>query len=244
MYVAIDGVPLVHQPDTIDIVPTEPTVYQHGAGKVTVTDPGGCATINLNYENILAQGAAIELHRKRSHYGLHTLTVFDTRSDKLTTLNAYMPPVPHTAAQYDTLGRLSFANFTVAFKQVNPAYDIVCFETWFRGNIVAPAVGVYSIAVPSRCQFLSATGFVVDPGSVGNQLTMSMYRYDAASSSLVWMFAIVFVSSSVVTLSYGALADLYATFNPGDLYTMDVALVPTNPASDVCVKTWFKVFRP
>ena len=253
MYFAIDRVPLNYPPDTIDIIANEVIPYQFVDGRNATVDPGGCVTVNINYEGVIAQAAVLELHNRRMHYGLHTITFEDTRVGRLVTMNAYMPPVTQRYAQYDNLGHLSFAAFTVPFKQVNPLYDIVCMDMWRRGEITVPVPEACKITLPFRCQFANATARLRSVGTGGNNFWCSVFFYttrpDNDYPTDPWA-SLRYMSVSSDPLDDQMVVPLDGTGlgcegYPGDLLVLNIDTLPgANNPWDLNVKVWLKAYRP
>lgn len=240
MYLAIDGLPLIRQPHSIEIVPQQHTQAYTGDQRALVMPGGEYIVVNatfgrgLTYEMVLQ-----ELHRNRAERGVHSITFEPLRGGRRLTINAYMGVVRQAHVGYDSCGRIISSSITVPFIQVDTPTVLYPLRWKLRGII--DQRDAYTSIVPTAAGTIVAVdGWIRDLGAGGGQTRVQLSNdttdYLATTGDFV-----TGGSNQMVNQVLGADLD----FAAGDQLDADVDTIPGGGLSkDAVITAWCWMFRP
>ncbi len=240
MYLAIDGIPLIRQPHSIEVVP-----QQHSSGytadqRALVMPGGEYVVVNATFGRSLTyEGVLAELHRVRADRGIHSITFEPLRGGRRLTINAYMGVVRQAHVGYDSCGRIISSSVTVPFIQVDTPTVLYPLRWKLRGII--DVRDAYTSVVPTAAgTIVLVDGFIRDLGAGMGQTRIQLSNDTTDYLSTRGDF-VVGGSNRMVNQVLGTDLD----FAAGDQLDADVDDIPGGGLSkDALITAWCWLFRP
>lgn len=240
MYLAIDGIPLIRQPHSIEIVPQEHGVAYTADRRALVFPGGEYVVLNCTFGRSLTyEMVSQELHRRRADRGVHAVTFESMRGGRRITINAYMGVVRQAHVGYDACGRIVSSAFTVSFVQVD--------TPTFLYRMRFPVPGILSVAdawsyrtAPAAGTIIAVDGWIRDLGSGAGQTRVQVSN--GATDYLSTRGD--FVQGGTHQMENQVLAAA-PDFAAGDRIDIDIDEIPAGGLSqDATVTLWCWLFRP
>ena len=240
MYLAIDGIPLIRKPHTIEVVPQQHN-QAYTADQRALVQPGGeYVVVNatfgraLTYEMVMA-----ELNRRRASRGVHSITFEPMRGGRRLTINAYMGVVREAHVGYDSCGRIISSNITVPFVQVDTVTSLYPIRWKLRGILSVFDAWTYQTALAGGT-IIAVNGWIRDLGSGAGQTRIQISNattdYLSTRGDFVQGGTHVLINQVVAA---------NADFAGGDRLDIDIDGIPAGGLSqDALITAWCWLFRP
>ena len=242
MFLAVDGVPLLNPPVSIDILPPELTEHNLADGGFVAVESHGGASIVVRFGQAgVTQAAMLELLRRRANIGIHTLTFEDAHCNEIITVNVYMPPVERVGLPYGESGELLYAETSITFRQVQPTMDIGHFRLRARG-VITVGDSKDECRAMAAGRLFAVSGWIrtlgTGAGQTRIQLRNGLMDYLTVPGDFV-------VASGTNILESQALRTDTTAFIKGEYISLDVDAIPGGAdAADAFIYVWYYHFRP
>lgn len=241
MYLAVDKIPLIRKPHTIEFAsPDDETVFTSD-GRQQVHVAPEYATINCTWgADVSYQDVLRELDRLRANRGIHAITV-EILAGRFFTFNALMGKARPTHIGHGRTGKIVTTSFSVPFTQVDTVCQLVPFVFRLRG-IISAGDARASQVMPAAGEIVAVSGAIRDLGAGAGQTRIQISNdttdYLATRGDFVNTTPANF---EMVNQVLGA--DL--TFEGGDQIDIDVDEIPAGGLSkDARIRVWTLLYHP
>lgn len=245
MYLAIDGRPMVRRPHGIGIrsLRTHDVTF-NGQGRSQVFPEADQVQVvatfgrDLSYQDVMG-----ELHRKRAHRGIHSITFEPIAGGRPLTINAYMGKPSQEHIGVSGCGKIVTTVLAVPFIQVDSPTFLYEFRLDFPGIISIMSPYTFHEA-PAAGEFISIDGVIEDLGAGGGQTRIQVYNNTQAKNYLSTPGDFDASAPPVYTLQNAVLAsDL--TFEGGDRIDGNVTDIPAlGMSAEAVVYLWAWLYHP
>lgn len=242
MYLAIDGIKLIREPQTLEFVP-----FEDGAGtsadRRPLVRPGSEYTaLNATWGPDLSHTDVLqELDRRRANRGVHAISVRQ-KGGILHTFNAYMGKAKPTYLSQSNCGKGIVNSFSVPFMPVELPVFLLALRFPMRG-ILAVQNGWGKHLPPAAGEIVAIDGWIRDLGSGAGATTMRIYNETQAKSYFSVNGSFPMAPPNQQMQSHTLAADL--TFEAGDVIRADVIAIPAGGLSkDANLNVWALVHHP